>query len=54
MCGNKRKTKKKVNHIKTISIMWEDFMLVINVERFLREEKNPSTNAMLIQTINVF
>ncbi len=32
--------------------MWEDFMPVRNVERFLREEKNPSTNAVLIQAIN--
>ncbi len=34
--------------------MWEDFMLVKNAARFLREEKNPSTNAVLIQTINDF
>jgi len=32
--------------------MWEDFMLVRNAVRFLKEEKNPSTNAMLIQAIN--
>jgi hypothetical protein len=51
VCGNKRKTKKKVNHIKRISIVWEDFMLVRNVERFLKEEKNQSTNVVLIQAI---
>jgi len=32
--------------------MWEDFMPVINVERFLREEKNLTINAVLIQEIN--
>jgi len=52
VCGNKRKTKKKVNLIKRISIMWEDFMLVRNVERFLKEEINPSINAVLIQANN--
>jgi len=32
--------------------MWEDFMLVRNVEKFLKEEKNLSINAVLIQAIN--
>jgi len=32
--------------------MWEDFMLVRNVEKFLKEEKNLSINAVLIQGIN--
>jgi hypothetical protein len=32
--------------------MWEDFMLVRNVERFLKEEINPSINAVLIQANN--
>jgi len=32
--------------------MWEDFMLVRNVERFLKEEKNQSTNVELIQAFN--